>query len=245
MARKDLLKKAFRNNFIRKSVADLKSLTIDRSPAKHRHVSSTSLRSHFQDVAPVIPPPRTSTPDFPAHEQTTVTDESDPHASASSPPPKRVPTGQDPNEVAQWVDSVGPKDDVVRIASPELHRHEKNVLENGNPMTMSPSQVRQVMEKADAHHKVKIRSAHLLRGHNQLVSDCHDLFVSTEEMVASHLDTIDTTLAILEAFDEMSPYLEGLKQEMVEKKVMCENQLIDLLPVQSRLEHARAGKGYA
>lgn len=101
------------------------------------------------------------------------------------------------------------------------------------------------MEQADPEHKAKIESGLFLRGHDQLVSDCHDLFVGNEEMVLSHLDTIDTTLAILEAITQMSPHIAALREEMLEKKQMCKETLIGLLPVRSRLEEAKAGKGYA
>jgi hypothetical protein len=63
-------------------------------------------------------------------------------------------------------------------------------------------------------------------------------------MIASHLDTIETTLALLEVMDALSPHADALKREMLEMKQLCENKLTDLLPVKSRLEMLRAGKEY-
>ena len=99
-------------------------------------------------------------------------------------------------------------------------------------------------KQADAEHKIKIRSAYILRGHDQLLTDCRDLVTTAEEIAVSHLDTIDTALTLLEAFKEMSPHMEVLKQEMLVKSQVCEDHLIDLLPIQSRLQSAKAGKEY-
>ena len=143
MARKDLLKKAFRNNFIRKSVADLRSLTTDKASSKSQQSSPSSLRFKHHDAAPVLPTPRTSTPDFPAHETAMMKEESSDTGASS----ERLPVGQDPREVAHCVNSVKPGES-VRISTPELRHHEERVLEvGGNAMTMSSSQVRLVMEQ--------------------------------------------------------------------------------------------------
>lgn len=59
-------------------------------------------------------------------------------------------------------------------------------------------------------------------------------------MVVSHLDTIDTTLALLEVMDALSPHAEALKQQMLEKKQVCADKLIDLSMMRSRLDRDRA-----
>lgn len=147
MARKDLLKKAFRNNFIRKSVADLKSLTIDRTPKLPRkHASSASLRFTYDEAAPVIPTPRTGTLDFPAHENTITEEKGHLQANAKSVSPVRTSTGETPNEVAQWAESID--SDSVRISASEVRRHEEKVLEHGSTSkSMSSSQVQYILEK--------------------------------------------------------------------------------------------------
>jgi hypothetical protein len=82
------------------------------------------------------------------------------------------------------------------------------------------------------------------RSHEQLLRDHRDLVLASEKMIASHLDTIETSLVLLDVIHALSPHAEALKREMLEKKQLCENKLTDLLPVKSRLEMLRAGKGY-
>lgn len=59
-------------------------------------------------------------------------------------------------------------------------------------------------------------------------------------MVVSHLDTIDTTLALLEVMDALSPHAEALKQQMLEKKQVGADKLIDLSMMRSRLDRDKA-----
>lgn len=52
MARKDLLKRAFHNSFMRKSVADLKSVATNRAtPKPRRSSSSADLATQFESTA--------------------------------------------------------------------------------------------------------------------------------------------------------------------------------------------------
>lgn len=123
MARKDLLKKAFRNNFIRKSVADLKSLGTEKVHPKPYPASSTSLRSQYEYNAPVLPRPLIDTDDFPAQEkailQEHILDDSAPSLVATF---EAAKTSRE--SVAEWLQTV-PKD----------------------PATMSSSEIRVEMEK--------------------------------------------------------------------------------------------------
>jgi hypothetical protein len=41
----------------------------------------------------------------------------------------------------------------------------------------------------------------------------------------SHLDTIETALVLLKALEYMSPHVEGMKREMLDKKTECEKAL--------------------
>jgi hypothetical protein len=127
MARKDLLKKAFRNNFIRRSVADLKSLGSGNAASKPRHASSTSLRSMYEDGAPVQPKLPMSTDDFPKNKKAIAQGyKADDNASSL------LAVSQDANasreSVAEWLQTV-PKD----------------------PVKMSSSEIRAEMEKVRAH----------------------------------------------------------------------------------------------
>lgn len=63
-----------------------------------------------------------------------------------------------------------------------------------------------------------------------------DLLFAAEEIAASHLDTIETTLAILGAIGGLSPYIEKLKADMLEKKKMCCDKLEKLLQSRITLE---------
>lgn len=68
----------------------------------------------------------------------------------------------------------------------------------------------------------------------------HDLVyaVLQEAKIAasSHLDTINTTLALLEALDGFSATIETLVREMVEKKQACEERIAMLHAVERAVE---------
>ncbi|KAL5408072.1 hypothetical protein PMIN06_005687 [Paraphaeosphaeria minitans] len=214
MTRKDLLKKAFRNSFIRKSVADLKSLGTEKTHPKPRHASSTSLRSRYEGNAPVLTTPPMSTVDAAQEnvaEQEHNIDDSDSSLVAASEAAK-----SSRESVVEWLQTV-PKD----------------------PAKMSSTEIRVEMEKADADRKAQI-----LRSHKQLLRDHHDLVEAFEKMIASHLDTIETALALLEVMESLSPFTDLLKLDMLEKQQFCEEKLTDLSTLRSRLETLRAGKGY-
>ena len=139
MARKDLLKKAFRNNFIRKSVADLKSAASEKA-----HGSFINLLSPKKSAPPNHPASvRTDTPDFPAYEPPVASQVSSDTSSAS----ESTVTSPDPDDSDQYTEPLRPGSS-LRISTPEVRRHDKKVLEHGsNPMTMSASQIRSVMEE--------------------------------------------------------------------------------------------------
>ncbi|KAK7191179.1 hypothetical protein DPSP01_013516 [Paraphaeosphaeria sporulosa] len=214
MAHKDLLKKAFRNNFIRKSVADLKSLGAKEAHPKPRHTSSTNLFSRTENDVPDLPTPPMSTEDSDAQKVTEHEHKTDDSASSLVAASEAAKPSRE--NVAEWLQTV-PKD----------------------PATMSSTEIRVEMEKADADRKAQI-----LRSHEQLLRDHRDLVVASEKMIVSHLDTIETAFALLEIMDALSSHAEPMRREMLEKKQFCEKKLIDLSPVRSRLETLRAGKGY-
>ncbi|KAF1959615.1 hypothetical protein CC80DRAFT_590821 [Byssothecium circinans] len=57
-------------------------------------------------------------------------------------------------------------------------------------------------------------------------------------MTMSHLDTINTTLTLLQAFEGMSPHLEGLKNEMLAKKALCK-QTMETLKMMGAAEEGK------
>jgi hypothetical protein len=127
MARKDLLKKAFHNNFIRRSVADLKSLGSEKATPKPRHASSTNLRSMYEDTTPVLPTPPTSTDDLPTNE-------------------KAIAQGYKANEGASNLVAASEAANVSRESVAEwLQKVPKD------PVEMSSSEIRAEMEKVCAH----------------------------------------------------------------------------------------------
>ncbi|KAJ4349779.1 uncharacterized protein N0V89_008397 [Didymosphaeria variabile] len=190
MARKDLLKKAFRNNFLRKSVADLKSFGTEKARQKPRCASSTSLRSMYEDAAPALSTPPTSTNGFPAQDKPMVKKDDISNESASSLFAVSEAAKTSRESVAEWLHTV-PKD----------------------AAQMSSSEVRREIEKADAVHKDQV-----LRNHEQLLSAHCDLVFTSQEILVSHLDTIDTTLTLLEVMEALSPHAQTLRQEMLDKK---------------------------
>jgi hypothetical protein len=50
----------------------------------------------------------------------------------------------------------------------------------------------------------------------------------SEAMIVSHLETIETSLTLLEAMENFSPHVIPLRKDMLEKKCWCENQLREL-----------------
>ncbi|KAL1610386.1 hypothetical protein SLS60_002053 [Paraconiothyrium brasiliense] len=200
MARKDLLKKAFRNNFLRKSVADLKSLGAEKARPKPRHASSTSLRSMYEDTSPVPSTPPTNTDGVHAQEKPTVQKGGISSESAASFYAVSETANISRESVAEWLQNV-PKD----------------------AAQMSSSEIRREIEKADAVHKDQV-----LRNHEQLLSAYHDLVFTSQEMLLSHLDTIDTTLTLLDVMEALSPHAQMLRQEMLEKKDLCESKLAEM-----------------
>ena len=121
MARKDLLKKAFRNNFLRKSVADLKSLGAEKAPRKHRHASSTSLRSTYEEAAPVLPRPLLSIDEFLTQENASSQqqDHADTNGANLLAASEAAKTSRE--SVTEWLETI-PKD-AVQMSSSEI-RHE-------------------------------------------------------------------------------------------------------------------------
>ncbi|KAF2444753.1 hypothetical protein P171DRAFT_282049 [Karstenula rhodostoma CBS 690.94] len=113
MTRKDLLKKAFRNNFIRKSVADLKSLGTEKAHPKPRHSSSTNLRSQYEEDAPVLPTPPMSTGDFSAHEDAI---EQEHKVDASNLVAASETASSSRESVTEWLQTV-PKDPAMMSSS--------------------------------------------------------------------------------------------------------------------------------
>ncbi len=55
-----------------------------------------------------------------------------------------------------------------------------------------------------------------------------NLFPCTEFMIASHLDTIETALTLIQALEKLSPHVGLIKQELLEKKEWCEKQVREL-----------------
>ncbi|KAF2678467.1 hypothetical protein K458DRAFT_395008 [Lentithecium fluviatile CBS 122367] len=62
----------------------------------------------------------------------------------------------------------------------------------------------------------------------------HRLLQFTETMTVSHLDTIETTLTLLEALEKFSPEVEPLRKEILEKKSWCESQLKEVHRAEGR-----------
>lgn len=137
MPRNNLLKKAFRNNFIRKSVADLKALTADKPDAKQQDASPSILRPRHRAAAPVKPTSRTHTPDLPELEQPVAEKEN----STIDPFVEEFSIAKKPNNIFS-LNSI--KDE--RFPTPEPRNHEEP-LDDVDPMSMTSSQVRQLMDK--------------------------------------------------------------------------------------------------
>jgi hypothetical protein len=55
----------------------------------------------------------------------------------------------------------------------------------------------------------------------------------SETMTASHIDTIETALTLLQALEKLSPHVRPLRSEMLEKKGWCEKQLEELQKAQA------------
>ncbi|KAJ4305275.1 hypothetical protein N0V90_000806 [Kalmusia sp. IMI 367209] len=211
MARKDLLKRAFRNSFMRKSVADLKLPAAEKAHPEPRHASSTAdLRTHYESTA--------SSPDDitdavvgddnvdnqPANTtRYTESDQSD-----------QVPCG---SGVGEWLQSIN----------------------EDHAMHMTSSEIRRQMDKYDVERKRKIFGGPTRRGNHGMSADYHALLFIAEEMAASHLDTIGTALTILEAMGALSPHTEALRQEMLEKKRRCCDKMEKLLQSRVNLEMGR------
>jgi hypothetical protein len=66
------------------------------------------------------------------------------------------------------------------------------------------------------------------REHN----DCINQFTKT--LTTSHLDTIEVTLALIEAFEQMSPHVGPLKETMLKRKAWCEKNLRELQKLQAK-----------
>lgn len=137
MPRNNLLKKAFHNNFIRKSFADLKSLTADKADAKLQDGNPKTLRSQYLAAAPMTPSSRTGTLDSPDLQSPVSKKEmidSDPFVEDL--PIRKKLEGALDFESAQN----------VRFPTPEPPFHEE-ALDDVDPMAMTSSQVRQLMDK--------------------------------------------------------------------------------------------------
>ncbi|KAK3203099.1 hypothetical protein GRF29_112g262738 [Pseudopithomyces chartarum] len=204
MARKDLLRKAFRNNFLRKSVADLKSLASDKA-----HASFTNLRSPHK-LTPSkqpIPTHRPATPDAVPTPPTAVT-ESDSSSSERTVTPTPDPTAQHAEPLRPGAS--------LRVSTPEPSWREEKAAGGRDPMRMTAKEIRGEMDEADA-HTATLRTAALLRSHAHLLSDCRHVLALVENMVLEHVDTIQTAFTLLDAMEGMSPHVEGVRKEMVGK----------------------------
>lgn len=120
MARKDLLKKAFRNNFISKSFADLKSTGAEKVQPKAHHASSANLRSAYNDAAPVLQTPPVNTDAFAAQEQTIPRQEDADNLSGVNSLAPSEATTSSRESVAEWIQTI-PKDP-IKMTSSEIRR---------------------------------------------------------------------------------------------------------------------------
>ncbi|KAJ4382384.1 hypothetical protein N0V86_002719 [Didymella sp. IMI 355093] len=64
----------------------------------------------------------------------------------------------------------------------------------------------------------------------------HATLYEAKSAAASHLDTINTTLSLLEALDGFSATISELRKEMLEKKQACEEQLATMDAVERAIE---------
>ena len=64
----------------------------------------------------------------------------------------------------------------------------------------------------------------------------HATLDEAKATVSSHLDTIDTTLALLNALDGFSETISELRKEMLDKKQACEEKMVMLDAVERAIE---------
>jgi hypothetical protein len=55
-------------------------------------------------------------------------------------------------------------------------------------------------------------------------------------MIVLHLQTIDTTLTLIQALEQMSPHIGPLKVHMLKRKDWCEKQLAEVQKAQAKGE---------
>ncbi|KAH8726583.1 hypothetical protein GQ44DRAFT_725787 [Phaeosphaeriaceae sp. PMI808] len=76
----------------------------------------------------------------------------------------------------------------------------------------------------------------------------HDLVIAAideaRNSLNEHIDTVDTTLALLDALKGFSATIATLKEEMIEKRMLCEGRLVVLEDVERGVSHMQFGEGH-